>query len=97
MQHHFLVDTITSFPRELTCKFNGASIINFLGSVSGGDVGFGDGDGDLALTGLNSIVAVVVDVEFGSNSGNFMSGSSDLKVTLGIGASRSDFVLKGEG
>ena len=91
-----LVQAVPRFTSEFTREFEGSGIINSSGDIGTCDVILGDVDGDFTLA-WKPVIAVVVNVEFGSDSGDFMSGSRNFEESIGITSSRSDFVVEGEG
>ena len=88
------MDAITSFSGELSGELDGTGFVENFGNLSACDVTVGDLDGDLSLTRLNSVVAVVVDVQLGVDGGEFRGVSGNFKATLAVGLGGSHQVVR---
>lgn len=84
---------VSGLALKLSGQLEGPEIEEFLWLLAATDVLVRHVNGQFSLTGLDSVVAVVVDVEFGLNRGEFLGMALEQKVALTVSLGRGHVLV----
>ena len=84
----FLVDAVPALSGEGAGELDDSGIVHLLGDLSVADVLVWEQDAEFPLAGLDAIVAVVINSQFGVNGGVLLGPSAQVEVAISVSVSR---------
>lgn len=87
------MNAVTALSWVRSGELNDSGVINLSWNLSGRGVRVWDLDSELSLARLDSVVAIVVNVELNVDWGVFLGPSTELEITVSVGGSRVQKII----